>query len=152
MQPPHRNRRVAIIAVGAIMLAGAGTLTAVALNRNISYFYTPSQVVAQGIQPGERIRLGGLVEVGSIDSSQDLTTTFRVMDTDFTTFDVTYTGILPDLFRDGQGVIAQGRFGEDGIFVAETILAKHDENYIPKELMDVMHEFEAGGQTAAPGS
>lgn len=123
-----------------MLLAGAAALVFAALERNISYFYTPSEAEAAMIAPETRIRLGGLVETGSLEHGDGLEINFRVTDGG-ATLPVRYAGILPDLFREGQGVIAQGAFAQDGVFVAETILAKHDENYIPKELQGISHEM-----------
>ena len=139
MKPIHRNRRLALVAGGGVLLAGAVALTAVALQRNIAYFYTPSEAQEEGVAPETRIRLGGLVETGSLEHGDGLEISFRVTDGTATS-PVIYSGIVPDLFREGQGVIARGAFNQDGVFVAQTILAKHDENYIPKELEGISHE------------
>ena len=144
MKPAHRNRRIALIAVGGVLLAGAAWLVLAALERNISYFYTPSDVEAAAVKPLTRIRLGGLVETGSITHGDNVTIMFRVTD-GAATLPVAYSGILPDLFREGQGVIAQGAFDAEGVFIADTILAKHDENYIPKELQGISHEMKPAG-------
>ncbi|WP_411817959.1 cytochrome c maturation protein CcmE [Hyphococcus sp. DH-69] len=143
MKPIHRNRRLGIIGIGAVLLAGAAWLVFAALERNISYFYTPSEAEIAAIPPDTRIRLGGLVETGSVSHGEGLEIAFTVTD-GTATKSVIYSGILPDLFREGQGVIAQGRFNAEGVFVAETILAKHDENYIPKELEGISHEADTG--------
>lgn len=140
MKPIHRNRRLGLIAVGGVLLAGAAGLTFTALQRNISYFYTPSEAEEAAIAPDTRIRLGGLVETGSLEHGDGLEINFRVTD-GAATMPVIYSGIVPDLFREGQGVIAQGAFNAEGVFVAQTILAKHDENYIPKELKGITHEM-----------
>lgn len=140
MKPIHRNRRLGLIAVGGVLLAGAAWLTFTALQRNISYFYTPSEAEEAAIAPDTRIRLGGLVETGSLEHGDGLEINFRVTD-GAATMPVVYSGIVPDLFREGQGVIAQGAFNAEGVFVAQTILAKHDENYIPKELKGITHEM-----------
>ncbi|MBL4620016.1 MAG: cytochrome c maturation protein CcmE [Marinicaulis sp.] len=137
MKPTKRNKRIGLIVGGAVLLGGAGLLVSNALQRNISYFYTPSEVIEAGLAANTRIRLGGMVEDGSLQSSDDVKITFRVTDGGQSII-VSYSGILPDLFREGQGVIAQGRMQADGSFIADTILAKHDENYVPKELIDVM--------------
>ncbi len=139
MKPVHRNRRLGLIAAGAVLLGGAAWLIFAALERNISYFYTPSEAAEAGLGPDTRIRLGGLVQNGSLVHGDGLEITFRVTDGD-ATLPVAYAGIVPDLFREGQGVIAQGAFDEEGVFHAKTILAKHDENYIPKELEGISHE------------
>lgn len=140
MKPIHRNRRLALIAGGGLLLGGAVALTAIALQRNIAYFYTPSEANEAGVAPDTRIRLGGLVETGSLEHGDGLQISFRVTD-GAATLPVVYSGIVPDLFREGQGVIAQGAFNAEGVFVAQTILAKHDENYIPKELQGISHEM-----------
>ena len=140
MKPIHRNRRLSLVAGGGVLLAGAAWLTFTALQRNISYFYTPSEAEDAQIAPETRIRLGGLVETGSLEHGDGLEISFRVTD-GTATLPVTYSGIVPDLFREGQGVIAQGAFNAEGVFVAQTILAKHDENYIPKELQGIKHEL-----------
>lgn len=140
MKPIHRNRRLSLIAAGGFLLAGAAWLVFSALERNISYFYTPSEAQEAQIAPDTRIRLGGLVETGSLNHGDGLSIQFRVTDGS-ATLPVAYSGILPDLFREGQGVIAQGAFDHDGVFIADTILAKHDENYIPKELQGISHEM-----------
>ncbi|MEX6633892.1 cytochrome c maturation protein CcmE [Hyphococcus lacteus] len=139
MKPIHRNRRLGLLSLGGLLLVGAAWLVFSALERNISYFYTPSEAETAAITPETRIRLGGLVETGSLSHGEGLEITFRVTD-GTATLPVTYSGILPDLFREGQGVIAQGAFNTNGVFVAENILAKHDENYIPKELEGISHE------------
>jgi cytochrome c-type biogenesis protein CcmE len=140
MKPIHRNRRLGLIAMGGVLLAGAVWLVFTALERNISYFYTPSEAQEAQVAPDIRIRLGGLVETGSLIHGDGLVINFRVTDGS-ATMPIRYAGILPDLFREGQGVIAQGAFNDEGVFVAETILAKHDENYIPKELKGISHEM-----------
>lgn len=142
MKPIHRNRRLGLVAIGGVLLAGAAWLVFSALNSNISYFYTPSEATEAQVAPETRIRLGGLVETGSLVHGDGLDINFRVTDGG-ASLPVRYSGILPDLFREGQGVIAQGAFNHDGVFVAETILAKHDENYIPKELQGISHEMTA---------
>ncbi len=137
MKPTKRNKRLSLIAGGAILLIGAGLLVAKALERNIAYFYTPSDAIEASLEPDTRIRLGGMVEDGSVVSAGGVETRFSVTD-GANSITVAYSGILPDLFREGQGVIAQGRIQSDGTFLADTILAKHDENYVPKELIDVL--------------
>ena len=139
MKPIHRNKRIGLILAGLVFLVSAGALVAKALEQNIAYFYTPSDVMGASIAPKTRIRLGGMVEDGSVENSNGVETTFRVTDGGQSIL-VSYSGILPDLFREGQGVIAQGRLQPDGSFVADTILAKHDENYVPKELIGIMEE------------
>ncbi len=125
--------------MGAFMLVGAAALVLSALNKNISYFYTPTALLEEPTGPSTRIRLGGLVLAGSIARGDAVTTTFTVIDGQ-SAINVAYSGILPDLFREGQGVIAQGRLKANGEFNADTILAKHDENYVPRELADTLDE------------
>ena len=137
MKPTKRNKRLGLIVGGAILLTGAGLLVAKALERNIAYFYTPSAAIEAELTVDTRIRLGGMIEDGSVHSNDGIQTTFSVTDGAQSIL-VSYSGILPDLFKEGQGVIAQGRIQSDGTFLADTILAKHDENYVPKELIDVM--------------
>ncbi len=143
MKPIHRNRRLRLIAAGGVLLSGAAFLVFKALERNISYFYTPSEAQEAQVAPNTRIRLGGLVETGSVVHGDGLEINFRVTDGS-AVMTMRYAGIVPDLFREGQGVIAQGAFNEEGVFIADTILAKHDENYIPKELEGISHEMKPG--------
>lgn len=131
----RKQKRLSVIA-GALAFLGAATaLTFYALGQKASYFYMPADLQAATLQPGQRIRLGGLVENGSILRGQGTQVEFGVTDSE-KTVKVRYTGILPDLFREGQGVITEGSFGPDGEFVADSVLAKHDENYMPKEVAD----------------
>jgi cytochrome c-type biogenesis protein CcmE len=122
-------------------VAGLGVATALVLNAfqtNLVFFFTPTQV-AQNEAPKDRVfRIGGLVEEGSVVREKDaLTVRFKVTDT-AKVIPVVYTGILPDLFKEGKGVVAQGRLGTDGVFKANEVLAKHDENYMPKEVADAL--------------
>jgi len=111
----------------------------VAFQDNIVFFNSPSDVIANKLAPGERIRLGGLVEDGSVERLDGTTIQFTVTDT-ANELKVVYTGLLPDLFREGQGVVTEGAMGADGIFVADTVLAKHDETYMPREVADALKE------------
>ena len=148
MIPQRRNLRIGLIGLGAVLLSGAAFLVLKALEQNISYFYTPADLLAENVTPEKRVRLGGLVETGSVKIEDGINLTFNVVDGE-ARIAVSYTGIRPDLFREGQGVIAQGRLNENGMFVAETILAKHDENYVPRELTDIV---EHGETKAEPSS
>ncbi len=144
---PRRKRRLAF--AGVLML-GAGVATALVLNafsENLVYFYSPSEV-AQGEAPPERkFRIGGLVADGSVDqSSESLEVRFAVTD-NAEVVPVVYEGVLPDLFREGQGIVADGRLNGDGTFVAERVLAKHDENYMPPEAAEAL---ERTAETAQP--
>ncbi|MEM9014603.1 MAG: cytochrome c maturation protein CcmE [Pseudomonadota bacterium] len=136
MRPKHRNRRLGFTFGALVLLGAAAFLILTALQRNISYFYTPSEALAAAIEDGAKIRLGGLVAPGSVMHAENAEIQFTVTD-GAAAIDVSYAGILPDLFREGQGVIAQGAYFESG-FIAHTILAKHDENYVPKELAEAM--------------
>ena len=147
---PKRRKRLILI---ALMVAGVGIAIAVALkafNENLMFFYTPTNVV-NGEAPLEHpIRVGGLVTTGSVQRQADgLTVNFDITD-NAETVTVQYTGILPDLFREGQGIVALGELGKDGLFVASEVLAKHDENYMPPEVADALKTaHEAGLQGAA---
>ena len=138
-----KQKRFALIA-GVFAAAAVGiSLVLTALSNSITYFYTPSELTDAPFS-SRPIRLGGLVMEGSLLTSQDSvnqkqTVSFVITDGGATT-KVAYTGILPDLFREGQGVIVQGRLGADGVLAADTVLAKHDENYMPKEVADALKE------------
>lgn len=128
-----------IIAAGLAALGGAAALVLNAFQSNLVFFFSPSQVMANEAPRGKAFRIGGLVETGSVKRADDgLTVRFRVTDTAQTVV-VVYTGILPDLFKEGKGVVAQGRLGADGAFAATEVLAKHDENYMPP---DAAHAIE----------
>lgn len=135
----RKQKRLSIIAGAGVFLAAASTLTFYALGQKASYFFMPSDLTAATLSPGQRIRLGGLVEQGSIVRGQGTEVRFAVTDST-KTVPVTYVGILPDLFREGQGVITEGSLGPDGTFVADSVLAKHDENYMPKEVAESLKE------------
>lgn len=135
MSMTRKQKRLAVIGGGMAFLALATTLTFVALGQRASYFVMPGDLKTRTFEPGQRLRLGGLVEQGSVQRGEGATVRFGVTDnTD--AVKVTYTGILPDLFREGQGVITEGVFEPDGVFKADSVLAKHDENYMPKEVAD----------------
>ena len=131
-----KTKRLFFVSFGLALLGGAVALALVALQDTVTFFFTPSQAAERNIQPGQRVRLGGLVEEKSIRKLADgVTVEFRVTDT-AKAVTVHYKGVLPDLFREKQGVVVQGAFQPDRTFVAATVLAKHDENYVPKELAD----------------
>jgi len=131
----RKQKRLAVIGGGVAFLVAAVLLVMFAFSQSIAYFYVPGDLAKANVAPGTRIRLGGLVENGTVRRGEGSTITFTVTDT-LATVPVTYTGILPDLFREGQGVVAEGAFGTDGLFVADTVLAKHDETYMPKDVAD----------------
>lgn len=133
MKSPIRRRR--LLWISALALAVSGTAYGVirAFNDNMVFFYTPTQMLAGEAPAGRSLRIGGMVEAGSIErEAGTLTIRFRITDQD-KTIPVTYTGVLPDLFKEGKGAVAQGEL-KDGVFVASEILAKHDENYMPPKL------------------
>lgn len=133
-----RQQRFALIVIGLAVLGLAAYLVLGALKGNLSYFFSPTEVAEGQAPAGHVFRLGGMVETGSVNRAEgDLTVNFTVTD-HHKTVKVAYTGILPDLFAEGQGVIAQGRLGDDGTFMADEVLAKHDENYMPPEVADAM--------------
>ncbi len=128
-----RTRRALAIAVGLSLVGGASALVLNAFNSNLVFFFSPTQVVAKEAPQGRSFRIGGLVEAGSVQrGTQDLRLDFVVTD-GAQRVPVRYTGLLPDLFQEGKGVVAQGKLGADGVFHAEQVLAKHDENYMPPE-------------------
>ncbi len=131
----RKQKRLTVIG-GALGFLGLATaLVFYGLGQKTSYFYMPADLQQTTVAPGERIRLGGLVEKGTIVRGQGTEITFSVTDTE-KSVKVAYNGILPDLFREEQGVITEGIFQPDGIFVADSVLAKHDETYMPKEVAD----------------
>jgi cytochrome c-type biogenesis protein CcmE len=135
----RKQKRLAMIGGIGVVLLGAVLLVTTALRDKIVFFYTPTEIVAEGkAKPGERVRIGGLVKEGSVVRDGEKVS-FVVTDTE-KDLPVTYIGILPDLFREGQGVVSEGMIGGDGIFSADTVLAKHDENYIPKEVADALKD------------
>jgi cytochrome c-type biogenesis protein CcmE len=132
---PKRRRLVLLLAA----LAGLGVATALVLTAfedNLVFFYSPSDLKTKAVAPDRRVRLGGLVEAGSV-AREGTTVRFRVTD-GANTVAVVYTGILPDLFREGQGVVTEGALGADGAFRAASVLAKHDETYMPKDVADAL--------------
>ena len=135
---PRRKRLLAVIAiVGGV--AAATALAMLAFQDNLLYFYNPTQVVAGEAPSGRTFRIGGLVTQGSLQKTEG-TLKIRFTVTDFKeSIPVNYEGLLPDLFREGQGVIAHGRLADNGEFVADEVLAKHDENYMPPEVADSLH-------------
>jgi cytochrome c-type biogenesis protein CcmE len=135
----RKQKRALIIGSGLGTLALAAGLVLFALRQEIVFFNTPTDLKSGVHAPGTRIRLGGLVENGSWKKADGARNNFIVTDTE-STVSVVYVGILPDLFREGQGVVAEGTFGQDGVFTADSVLAKHDENYMPKEVADALKE------------
>ncbi|MGH6814536.1 MAG: cytochrome c maturation protein CcmE [Hyphomicrobiaceae bacterium] len=135
----RKQRRAATIGGGVGLLVLATLLVLVALRDAIVFFHTPSDVSTKQLAAGQRFRLGGLVAEGSIKRGQGLAVTFVVTDT-LKSIEVSYSGILPDLFREGQGVVAEGKLDGTGRFLADTVLAKHDETYMPPEVAKALKE------------
>ena len=136
MKPRHK--RIALIAGALAALGIAATLILNAFQSNLVFFFTPSQVIAHEVPRGKSFRIGGMVEEGSLKRQPDgVTVRFMVTDT-VKSVPVAYKGILPDLFREGKGVVAQGKLDADGVFAAAEVLAKHDENYMPPEAADAV--------------
>ena len=143
-----RHRRFAWIIAGLVAIGVAVALVLNAFNSNLVFFYSPSQVLANEAPVGRPFRIGGMVEQGSLQREKDsLTVRFVVTDT-AKAMTVVYTGLLPDLFKEGKGVVAQGTLGKDGVFRASEVLAKHDENYMPPEVSRSLKTPQPG--TTAP--
>jgi cytochrome c-type biogenesis protein CcmE len=128
-----RHRRFGLVAAGVVALAIGAALVFSALNRNLVFFFTPSQVAANEAPQGRAFRIGGLVETGSVKRQADGRTVHFVITDTAHRMPVQYQGMLPDLFREGKGVVAQGTLDPQGLFHASQVLAKHDENYMPPE-------------------
>jgi cytochrome c-type biogenesis protein CcmE len=132
-----KHRRLVFVAVGMALLAGAAALILNAARDTLVFFYSPSELAAKAPPLGRAFRLGGLVEDGSLARGDDGAISFVVTDLQ-DEIAVVYRGILPDLFREGQGVVATGTLGPDGVFTASEVLAKHDETYMPREVADAI--------------
>ena len=148
---PRQKRMATVVAI----IAGVGIATSFALkafNQNLLYYYSPTQISAGEAPSARSFRVGGLVENGSLKREPG-SLEVRFILTDYAhQQSVSYTGVLPDLFREGQGVIARGKMGSDGMFVAEEVLAKHDENYMPPEVKDSLKPHAQASQGASQGS
>jgi cytochrome c-type biogenesis protein CcmE len=145
MKPRHK--RIALIAGGLAALGFAAALVLNAFQSNLVFFFSPSQVMANEAPLNKTFRIGGMVENGSLKRLPDgLSVEFKVTDT-AKTIPVTYTGILPDLFKEGKGVVAQGRLGPDGMFRASEVLAKHDENYMPPDAAHAIEQAQKAQST-----
>lgn len=145
-----RKKRLALIGLMMLGVTTAVVLGLNAFNKNILFFFSPSQIAAGDAPVGDKFRVGGMVVDGSVErSTSDLTVTFDLSDSAHDVR-VTYTGILPDLFREGQGIVAIGKLQENGVFSAETVLAKHDENYMPPEVADALKKAGKLGSAPAP--
>ena len=144
-----RHKRLALVVGGVAVLDVAATLVLSAFNENLVFFYSPTDVLEGKAPQGRSFRIGGMVEVGSVKRQEDgVTVAFGVTDT-AKIIPVRYKGILPDLFKEGKGVVAQGKFGSDGIFTAEEVLAKHDENYMPPEAQEAVDRAKQANERSA---
>jgi len=135
MAMTRKKQRMTMIFAGLAILGVASGIILSQLKDTIVFFYTPTEVAEKSINPETRFRLGGLVEKGSVERGNGTTVKFTVTD-NAEAVKVSYTGTLPDLFREGQGVVTEGKLTSAGLFVADSVLAKHDENYMPKEVAD----------------
>src|SRR5262245_47439100 len=133
----RKQRRLALIGTGLAVIALAAALVLTALKDSIVFFNSPTDIAEKHIGPGTRIRLGGLVKPGTIVRGEQLAVRFEVTDGN-RAITVSYQGVLPDLFREGQGVVAEGALDSTGVFKADSVLAKHDEKYMPKEVADAL--------------
>ena len=146
MKPRHK--RLVLIAVGLLALGGAAALILNAFQSNLVFFFSPSQVAAREAPQGRSFRIGGLVQPGSLRRESDgVSVRFVVTDTAHD-IPVVYAGILPDLFKEGKGVVAQGQLGSDGVFRANEVLAKHDANYMPPEAADAVEKAKRAAATS----
>lgn len=135
LKPKHQ--RLVLLLIAVVVMIGAGLLAAWALRNQASYFYVPSEIVADRPAPDRAVRLGGMVEKGSLKKEADGVTIAFVVGDGKTRVPVRFAGIVPSLFVEGSGVVAEGRMGADGTFIADNLLAKHDEKYVPRELKDM---------------
>ncbi|MEM7669350.1 MAG: cytochrome c maturation protein CcmE [Pseudomonadota bacterium] len=133
-----KKRRIQMLVLGAVLLAASATLVSVAFRDAIVFFFSPTELLAEERRPDQLLRVGGLVVEGSWQRGESKTNVFEVTDGNGVV-EVAFTGVLPDLFREGQGIVAEGYLRE-GRFVASEVLAKHDENYMPKEVADALKE------------
>lgn len=151
----RKQRRLMLIAGAGGILALAATLVLVAMRDSIVFFYGPTEIAEKSVAPGTRMRLGGLVEEKSVVRGADQQVRFKVTDTK-STIEVSYKGLLPDLFREGQGVVTEGVFEGSGHFRADSVLAKHDETYMPREVADTLrkqgHWQDKAGRPAPPAT
>jgi cytochrome c-type biogenesis protein CcmE len=134
----RKRQRLVLVLVALVLLGSASGLVLFALSDSVAFFVTPSDIASGRVDPDKRFRLGGLVVAGSVERD-DGTVGFRLTD-QASEVPVRYRGILPDLFREGQGIVAQGMLGQDGVFVASEVLAKHDESYMPPEVAEALKQ------------
>jgi cytochrome c-type biogenesis protein CcmE len=144
----RKQRRLILIGSSLGVLAIAVALVLVAMRQSIVFFNSPTDIVEQHVAPGARLRVGGLVKDGSVQRGANLQIRFSVTDGK-ADIPVAYQGIVPDLFREGQGVVVEGKMGQGGVFAADTVLAKHDERYMPREVVDALKKsgrWQEGGK------
>ena len=139
----RKHKRLSFVGLALLLLATAAALTLSAFEESIVFFQSPTDIVTKPVSPNKRFRLGGLVEKGSVMKKGDAVVTFRITDM-ANTVNVSYRGILPDLFREGQGVVTEGVF-VSGVFTADEVLAKHDETYMPPEVTEALEKAKAMG-------
>jgi cytochrome c-type biogenesis protein CcmE len=132
----RKHKRLTFVMIGLLLLGSSAALILTAFEDNIVFFYSPTELVDKKPDPAQRLRIGGLVMAGSVEKLAGAVVTFTITDT-AKTVTVQYKGILPDLFREGQGVVAEGHF-KNGVFQADEVLAKHDENYMPPEVAEAL--------------
>lgn len=132
-----KHQRLVLVLIALAALIAAGLLAAWALRNQASYFYLPADLVARPPETGRAVRLGGMVQLGSLKTAPDGVTVHFVVGDGKARVPVTFRGIVPDLFKEGSGVVAEGRVGADGTFLADNLLAKHDEKYVPREMKDM---------------
>lgn len=135
-----KHQRLVLLAIALVVLVGAGLLAAWALRNQASYFYVPSEIVANPPTPERAVRLGGMVEKGSLKTEPDGVTVDFVVGDGKARVPVTFKGIVPSLFVEGSGVVAEGKMAANGRFIADNLLAKHDENYVPREMQNMTRE------------
>jgi cytochrome c-type biogenesis protein CcmE len=145
----RKRRRLIAVLAGLAMLGGATALVLAAFNDNLVFFYSPSDLAEKAVGPERRIRIGGLVEDQSLVHENGRRVAFRVTD-GRSNLKVEYDGLLPDLFREGQGVVAEGKLRGDGVFIASSVLAKHDEKYMPPEVADALKRSGHWQETGPP--
>jgi cytochrome c-type biogenesis protein CcmE len=148
----RRGRRLSLVAAALVVVGAAAGIALYALSDSIVFFYSPTEVVQKAVMPGARLRVGGLVKAGSLSKSASETVVFIVTD-GANDLKVSYQGLLPDLFREGQGVVAEGVLEGSGTMRAETILAKHDERYMPREVVEALKKqgrWQEGEAAATP--
>ena len=145
MKPRHK--RFALVAAGIALLVGAVTLVLNTFSDNMVFFFSPTQVAAKEAPQGRTFRIGGMVQDGSLERGADGTSVRFVVTDTANVITVTYKGALPDLFKEGKGVVAQGKLGEDGVFAASEVLAKHDENYMPPEAAHALEQAKKAQST-----